>query len=102
MKKLSKIIQELPLISLLLGVRFYYIYIGPPCKRISPIFHAKAEVYKNIKFCVIDVDQAEDICQKVGISCMPTFIFYKNGQLDSKFEGANEEALDKKLNALSN
>ncbi|MCQ2819429.1 MAG: thioredoxin family protein [archaeon] len=93
---------------MLLGVNkiilFYCInlFIGPPCKRIKPYFHKLAEQFKDVKFISIDVDQAESICQEVGITCMPTFVFYKDGKVvsDKRLEGANENELKSRIESL--
>jgi len=30
-------------------------------------------------YYIVNVDEVEDVCAEVGINCMPTFKFYKNG-----------------------
>ena len=44
-------------------------------------------------FGKFDVDQAKDISQAVGISCMPTFIVFKNGNEVDRMEGASEQGI---------
>ena len=48
----------------------------------------------------VNVDEAHEISQHVGISCMPTFKFYKNGQLAETLEGASEAKLRENLEKL--
>ena len=44
-------------------------------------------------FIKVDVDEAEDITKECGISCMPTFHFYKNGAKLEEMMGASEQQL---------
>ena len=44
----------------------------------------------------MDVDENEGAAAKAGVSCMPTFQFYKDGKMVDKLEGAD----DVKLNSL--
>ena len=67
---------------------------------ISPKFDAFSNQYDSIKFIKVDVDQGEDICQEVGISCMPTFLFYKGGNQQGRLEGANEAKLKENLEKI--
>ena len=41
----------------------------------------------------VDVDEAAEISQKCGISCMPTFHVYKSGEKVFEFSGNSEEKL---------
>merc|ERR1739845_69925 len=74
----------------------------PPCRRIAPKFEemSKDEAYEGIKFYKIDVDDNSDASAAAGISCMPTFQFYKDGQKADELQGANESELRSKLAAL--
>uniref|UniRef100_A0A7N8YI91 Thioredoxin n=1 Tax=Mastacembelus armatus TaxID=205130 RepID=A0A7N8YI91_9TELE len=53
-----------------------------PCKKIAPEYEdlSKKPENKNVVFLKVDVDEAEDVSTDCGISCMPTFHFYKNGK----------------------
>ena len=61
-----------------------------PCQRIAPIFVKLAEEMPDIVFVKVDVDENEEVAQECGISCMPTFQFYKSGTKVHEFSGANE------------
>ncbi len=41
----------------------------------------------------MDVDVASDIAEKYKIMAMPTFLFFKNGQMVERFSGASGEKL---------
>ena len=42
----------------------------------------------------MDVDENEQAAAKAGVSCMPTFQFYKDGKMVEKLEGADEATLN--------
>ena len=74
----------------------------PPCQRIKPVFHALPNEFPEITFVQVDVDENADAAGKAGVQCMPTFKFYKDGAEVDKLEGASEEQLRAKSNALKN
>lgn len=69
-------------------VDFFATWCGP-CKAIAPHVHKLAEQKPNVNFLKIDVDQAGEIAQEYRIRAMPTFMFFKNGNKISAFEGAD-------------
>ncbi|OTB06246.1 hypothetical protein M426DRAFT_318989 [Hypoxylon sp. CI-4A] len=68
-----------------------------PCKAIAPILanHSNDEQFKDILFGKIDVDDLPELSQELGITAMPTFLLFKDGQLEpaEKIVGANPNAL---------
>ena len=74
----------------------------PPCQMIGPKFVEMAALPENasVKFYKLDVDANGEGSQAAGISCMPTFQFYKDGQKVDELQGANEAELKKKIAAL--
>ncbi|XP_036967009.1 thioredoxin isoform X2 [Acanthopagrus latus] len=70
-----------------------------PCKMIGPIFHQLAESQENanVIFLSVDVDDVEEVSSSCGISCMPTFQFYKNTEKVDEFSGSNAETLKEKI-----
>ncbi len=73
-----------------------------PCRFIAPKFEAlsKNEKYSGINFCKLDVDDNSDASEKAGITCMPTFHFYKDGAKVDELQGASEAKIVEKLDAL--
>ena len=71
----------------------------PPCKMIGPKFEAMEPDFPNVVLVKCDVDANSETAQHCGISCMPTFQFWKNGkQIDGdKIEGANEATIKETL-----
>lgn len=68
---------------------------------IAPHYVELSNKFPDITFLKIDVDKAEEICQKEDIQCMPTFVYYKDGVVYKKTEGADVEELSKILAELS-
>lgn len=58
----------------------------PPCIGIAPEF-VKLSVEHDgvVAFLKVDVDTAEDVAQEYGVSAMPTFLFFKNGEKARKY-----------------
>jgi thioredoxin-like negative regulator of GroEL len=45
-----------------------------PCKRIAPAYESMAAAYAgSCIFCVVDVDEVEDLALEYGASMLPTF-----------------------------
>ncbi|XP_042367900.1 thioredoxin isoform X2 [Plectropomus leopardus] len=87
--------------SNLVVVDFTATWCGP-CKQISPVFESLSGLpeNKNVVFLKVDVDEAEDVSTDCGIQCMPTFIFFKNGEKVFEFSGANKDTLTAKVEEL--
>ncbi|KAI2614364.1 thioredoxin-domain-containing protein [Hypoxylon fragiforme] len=68
-----------------------------PCKAIAPILanHSNEEEFKDVFFAKIDVDDLPELSQELGITAMPTFMVFKDGNLvpAEKLVGANPNAL---------
>jgi hypothetical protein len=55
------------------------------------------EEFPNADFYKVDVDQNEESSAEAGISCMPTFQFYKNGKKIHEIQGANLSELKSQI-----
>jgi thioredoxin 1 len=80
--------------NMLVIVDFTATWCGP-CKRIMPELIKLADIKKNenVLFLKVDVDDNEETSSHCGISCMPTFQFYKNNIKVHEIEGADISAI---------
>lgn len=59
---------------------YYTAVYCAPCKMMSPLFDDLSDIYTNIVFIKLDVDQVESVANKQNISSMPTFKVYNKGK----------------------
>ncbi len=74
-----------------------------PCKKLAPIVEEVAKDFEGRAFVgKVDVDDATEFTDQVGIRNVPTIVFYKNGELQSdRLIGATDKAtIAKKIEAL--
>lgn len=62
--------------------------------QIAPKYEAFSRQYTGVNFAKCDVDKAQDVAQKYGISAMPSFVFIKNGQKVDLIRGADPRGLE--------
>ena len=72
-----------------------------PCKKIKPKIEdlSKDKDYEEVSFYVYDIDDDEDLSVEY-ITVVPTFLFFKDGELFEKVEGADYKNVVKKLNEM--
>jgi len=68
-----------------------------PCQRIAPVFVKLAEEMPEVVFVKVDVDENDEVAAACGISCMPTFQFFKKGEKLDEMSGASEEKIREML-----
>ncbi len=74
-------------------IDFFAEWCGP-CRGIAPFFSDLSEMYKNVVFAKVDVDNAEDVANFARVSSLPTFILVKNGAEVARFTGASKPSLE--------
>ena len=77
----------------LLVVDFTATWCGP-CQMIAPTYAALAEEYAESAILVkVDVDELGELAQQLGVTSMPTFLFFRNGEMIDSMRGADEAGL---------
>jgi len=72
-----------------------------PCRAIAPFIEQMANEYEGKAIiCKLDAEKCPDISEKYRITTVPTFLFFKGGELADKQTGVVKTALTEKLNAL--
>ncbi|XP_022313726.1 thioredoxin-like [Crassostrea virginica] len=86
----------------LIIIDFWATWCGP-CKVIGPMFRKLAhdsEYEKDVIFASVDVDEANELAEEIGIECMPTIMFFKDGEKIDEMSGANKAKLVEKIEEL--
>ena len=79
--------------SRLVVVDFTASWCGP-CRRIAPAFDELAQAYRGrVVFLKVDGDENRALCQELGVSSYPTFVFLVQGVQVERFSGADERKL---------
>ena len=59
-----------------------------PCKMMKPIFDYMSEIYQeNVQTVLVDVDTNGEAVAEYGVRAVPTFLFFKNGELVERITG---------------
>ena len=66
-----------------------------PCQTIKPMIITLQEGLKTnqIKFYMIDIDENDGLCEKCGITSVPTFILFKDKKEIGQTKGANIQSV---------
>ncbi|MBI2353105.1 thioredoxin [Candidatus Dependentiae bacterium] len=70
-----------------------------PCQQMKPIFTELSKEFQGrCTFAELNVDEARDLSIMFGVTSVPTFIFYNNGEMHSKDTGyMSKEALKSRI-----
>ncbi|PYI00773.1 Aldedh-domain-containing protein [Aspergillus sclerotiicarbonarius CBS 121057] len=75
-------------------VDFFATWCGP-CKAVAPVVGKLSETYTNVRFIQVDVDKVRSVAQQLEVRAMPTFVLFKDGQLQEKrVVGGNMKELE--------
>ena len=72
-------------------IDFFATWCGP-CKMLAPIIEqVKTQVSSKVKIFKMDVDEAGEIAQKLGIMSVPTMIIFKDGVEKERMIGLRQQ-----------
>lgn len=72
-----------------------------PCRFIAPKFTDMAKSFTNMVFAKINIDNLGKFALEYKITALPAFLFFRDGQLIDKFNGANVTELTQKLSSYN-
>ena len=69
-------------------VDFWAEWCGP-CRMVSPVVEELAKDYEGkVKFCKVNVDEANEIASKYNVFSIPTLMLFNKGEIVSQQVGA--------------
>lgn len=73
-------------------VDFYAVWCGP-CSMMAPVVDEIAEEMSDkVVVGKVNVDESKEIAMNYGIRNIPTFLFFKNGEIAEKIVGAVDKS----------
>lgn len=73
-------------------VDFYAVWCGP-CSMMAPVVDEIAEeMGDKVVVGKVNVDESKEIAMNYGIRNIPTFLFFKNGEIAAKIVGAVDKS----------
>jgi thioredoxin 1 len=75
----------------LVVVTFSSIHCGP-CRMLEPVLEELDEQFENVKFVKVNVQESMKLSQKMGVSAIPTVLFFKNGEVIDKVIGLKHKS----------
>jgi len=72
-----------------------------PCRAIAPIFNnlsSDSQYRESVNFYKVDIEVHKDIGAEVGVSTIPTFLAFKNGEKVGELIGGIPQPLTKFVN----
>ena len=63
-----------------------------PCKALAPIVNEIASEHLDIKIGKLDAGEYRDLAISLGVRNVPTFLFYRNGEIVDKTTGGKSKS----------
>lgn len=72
-----------------------------PCQMLAPVLESASTNFEGkVNFFAIDVDEAQHLCQELGIMSVPALFLFKNGEAVSTSVGFKpQEAIESWINS---
>lgn len=71
----------------------FYTQWCPPCKRMMPVLEQFAANNTNLKVLKVDIEDSPIAATNFSIDSVPTFIFFKGGEVVKRLTGVQPLAL---------
>ena len=65
-----------------------------PCERMDELFAVLAEALPAARFLRVEAEAFPEVSEEFGVTAVPYFLFFRNGELVGSLEGADPERLD--------
>jgi thioredoxin len=86
----AEIFEELISSDKITIVDFWASWCGP-CRTQLPILEEFAKNNKDVQIVKINVDQNAELASEYGVNTIPTIIYFKNGMIEHKTVGIQQE-----------
>ena len=80
-------------------VDFYADWCGP-CKMVAPIVENLSRAHTHITFVKVNVDEAQELTRKYGVSAMPTFMAFTEGVKVADVIGADKAGIERAISSM--
>jgi len=67
------------------------------CLMMEPIMEELAEKFNEIKFAKINIEEHEELVEKLKIKSIPTLILFRQGKEIERVTGTNFEIIEQKI-----
>eukprot|EP00128_Syssomonas_multiformis_P011742 Colp12_sorted_trinity150504_noHs@15164 len=84
-----------------LAVVHFWASWAEPCKQMNEVLDVLSNKHSNVKCARIEAENLLEISEKCEIAAVPTFVFFKQGKIVDRLNGANAPELTSKTAKLA-